>query len=349
VKNALSTASTTASVIFRVIEARRPTLLIDEADTFINTEAREELVGILNAGHRASGTVTRCVGDEHEVQTFSVFSPLVLAAIGKLPTTIEDRSVVITMRRRAPGEKIGKFRRRARAALADVRRRCERWASDHLAELFEADPHVPDELHDRMADNWEPLVAIADLAGKAWGAKARAAALALAGQVAGDEAELGVELLIDIKRVFTEKRTHKLPTAELLKALAGLEGRPWEECSKGKPLTARHLSRLLAPFAIQSGKTVRFNPTTTAKGYTLEDFADAFERYCGNPLQFAEVTSDTSARSQGKVVDSHPSHDPACDVASGINSPKENNDVSDVTSAGGGIPHDDEIADAELF
>jgi hypothetical protein len=47
-------------------------------------------------------------------------------------------------------------------------RRCARWALDNVARLRGADPPVPAELHDRAADNWRPLLAIADLAGGDW-------------------------------------------------------------------------------------------------------------------------------------------------------------------------------------
>ena len=58
----LSTSNTTAAAIFRTIEAARPTLLIDEADTFLTSS--EEIRGVLNSGHRRSGAfVLRLVGD----------------------------------------------------------------------------------------------------------------------------------------------------------------------------------------------------------------------------------------------------------------------------------------------
>jgi hypothetical protein len=44
-----------------------------------------------------------------------------LAGIGAMPDTIEDRAVVIRMRRRAPGESVAPFRhRRDRPALTSM-------------------------------------------------------------------------------------------------------------------------------------------------------------------------------------------------------------------------------------
>ena len=85
-----------------------PTLLIDEADTFL--KENDELRGILNTGHRRGGQVTRTVGDDHEPRQFSTWAPAVIAMIGRLPDTLNDRSVVISLRRRKPSEKVESFR-----------------------------------------------------------------------------------------------------------------------------------------------------------------------------------------------------------------------------------------------
>jgi putative DNA primase/helicase len=72
------------SVLFRVIEKYAPTVLIDEADTFL--EANDELRGALNGGHnRLSAYVWRSVGDDHEPRQFRVWAPKCIAMIGKLP------------------------------------------------------------------------------------------------------------------------------------------------------------------------------------------------------------------------------------------------------------------------
>jgi putative DNA primase/helicase len=179
VRSALPTANITSAALFRVVEAHAPTLLVDEADTFLRD--REELRGVLNAGHDRETPVIRCVGDDFEARRFAVFAPVAIAAIGRLPDTIADRSIIVSMRRKTPGEAVERCRRRERAALGDLRRKCERWASDHAAALRDAAPRVPDELDDRAADNWEPLLAIADAAGPRWSERVRAAALLLSG------------------------------------------------------------------------------------------------------------------------------------------------------------------------
>lgn len=183
---ALLASGISPSAIFRTIDAAKPTLLIDEADTFVNEN--EELRGILNSGHtRAASRVIRCVGEDHEPRTFSTWCPMVLAAIGVLPGTVEDRSIIISMQRKAPGETVmpfprsGKHAAALRSELHDLARKVRRWAEDHGDELADREPTVPNELHDRAADNWRPLLAIADEIGGDWPTNARAAATKLSG------------------------------------------------------------------------------------------------------------------------------------------------------------------------
>ena len=58
------------AVIYRIIERYRPTLLLDEADTYL--EARDDLAGILNSGHTPqTADVWRCDGERYEPKPFS--------------------------------------------------------------------------------------------------------------------------------------------------------------------------------------------------------------------------------------------------------------------------------------
>ena len=93
----LPTSNATTAAIFRTIEKAKPTLLIDEADTFLKDN--EELRGVLNAGHRRGGQIIRTVGDDHEPRQFSTWAPAAIAMIGRVPDTLEDRSVSIALRR----------------------------------------------------------------------------------------------------------------------------------------------------------------------------------------------------------------------------------------------------------
>jgi putative DNA primase/helicase len=275
----LATANMTTATIFRVIEAARPTLLIDEADSFLGDA--EEMRGVINAGHcRATATVLRTVEtpDGYEVRGFSVWGAMALAAIGRLPGTIEDRSVKIAMRRRRPDEPVERLRLDRLDELAPFARRAARWALDHLDELRAADPDVPAELHDRAADNWRPLLAVADAAGGGWSERARRAAVTLARDGADDAESVRTMLLADIKTAFNVKATDRLASEEIVAHLTELDERPWPEFRRGRAITMVQLAQLMKPLQI-SPRTIRLDDGKTPKGYHRRAFEDAFARY----------------------------------------------------------------------
>ncbi len=283
----------TPAAIFRVIAAHKPTLLIDEMDTFI--EANEELRGILNSGHtRDAATIIRCDGDTHEPKCFSTWAAYAFAHIGKIPDTLEDRSIRLPMRRKLPGEHVASLRQTGPAAVAlqaelgALVRQIARWIEEHKAKIALANPSPLEGLSDRAADNWMPLLSIAEILGGAWPEQARKAALALSGQAATDNESLKVELLRDIQGVYEDNGRDRLASADLCNLLALLEERPWGTWKHGKPITPVQLSRLLKPFGVAS-RAVRIEGQGTPRGYYLDDFKDAFERYISsstpeNPL-----------------------------------------------------------------
>jgi putative DNA primase/helicase len=287
VHKALSASNITAAALFRSIEKWMPTLLVDEADTFLKD--KEELRGVINAGHtRSTAYVIRTVGDDHEPTQFNVWGAKAIAMIGALPDTIADRSINVTMRRRRADEKIEKLRVDRTGEFSDLARRCARWSSDNMGRLKAADPSVPDSLHDRAADNWRPLLAIADAVGGKWPELARNAATAMSGSESQDDDSAGVMLLTDMQTIFKEDGAHHIASAELVKKLVEIEERPWPEWYHQKPITPRQVARLLKPFKITPA-TIRIGHRT-AKGYSHADLKDAFARY----ISLSSVTGVTS-------------------------------------------------------
>jgi hypothetical protein len=149
---------------------------------------------------------------------------------------------------------------------------------------------LPEELNDRQQDNWELLLAVADAAGGEWPQKARTAALALSDAEERAEASPGEELLRDIRTILTGKDVANIASAELVDALVTMTDRPWGECNHGKAITQNGLARRLKPFGIVP-KTVRVG-NVTAKGYLLEPFAKAFERYLSLDTPLSTVTPE---------------------------------------------------------
>jgi Protein of unknown function (DUF3631) len=286
VPRALLSSNISPAALFRIVEKYAPTLLVDEADSFLRD--KEELRGILNSGHsRDAAYVVRTVGDENEPRRFSTWAAKAVALIGHLPDTLADRSLVVPMRRRAAGEHVERLRLDRPQGFEDLRRRAARWAADRLGELRGADPEVPGELGDRAADNWRPLLAIADLVGGEWPERARRAARALSGSGSEPRDSVREQLLADIREAFDERGSGRLLTEDLLQDLRAREDRPWGEWRGGHPLSAVQLARLLKPFGVRP-RLFRTGPKV-ARGYLLESFSDAFSRYLpgepSNPLQ----------------------------------------------------------------
>lgn len=298
VPRALPASNLTPAVVFRAIEKFKPTLLVDEADTFL--AGSEELRGVLNSGHtRVMAFVIRTVGDDHDAAMFSTWAPVAVALIGRLPATLEDRSVIINMRRRLPGEAVERLRLDRIAELEPLRRRAARWAADHMAELGSMDPDMPDLGSDRAVDNWRPLLAIADVAGCEWPALARQAARTLQGAAGSDDGSVAALLLSDLRDLFAEQGSDRLASESIVAALGAMEDRPWPEWRDGRPITTRQVARLLKPFGVHPLK-YRVG-AETARGYRREDLSDAFSRYlpgtCGTSLQNGTFSSGTGSAS----------------------------------------------------
>ena len=317
----LAASNISPAVLFRAVEKWSPTLLIDEADSFLRDN--EALRGVLNSGHtRSTAWVLRCVGDDDEPKRFCTFSPKAIAAIKGIAATLTDRAIIINMRRKRPDELVDRLPVDGQAMFADLRRRCLRWAADNSDLLKNYAPYVPNGLHDRAADNWEPLFGIADVArtadryeaGTDWARKTRAAAVALSG---GDQEEetVGVQLLVDLHDLFKVHGTDRLASADIVEDLGKMEDRPWPEWGRShKPITTRQVARLLKPFGI-APKSIRVDTDHTPKGYELDQFTDVFSRYlpslsattpqtasdaglCGSPS--ATPTPSVADRNDGK-------------------------------------------------
>lgn len=285
----LPASNVSASVIFRVINRWKPTLLIDEADTFINSN--EELRGIINSGHtKSQAYVLRNdrIGDEFIPNKYSTWSPMVIAMIKKPPSTIIDRSVMIELQRKKLAEKTERLPRDHIDLNEKYRAELMQWASDNHSLLKKLRPAVPELNNDRAMDNWEPLFAVAEVIG--WNEAAKESFIALNVESENEKA-IETKLLEDIKEAFGNKE--RLFSSELVKILVSDEDNIWCEWRHGQPMTANSLSRLLKPYKVKP-KTIRIN-IERKKGYELKQFEEVFGRYLDKATQSKRdnVTSST--------------------------------------------------------
>jgi hypothetical protein len=160
-------------------------------------------------------------GGGHDEREFSTWAATWIAGIKKIPETVEDRSVVLRLKRKLPGEKVARFRGKDGSEFGILKRKIARFVVDNEQRLRDAEPDMPEALSaagDRAPDAWEPLVVIADVAGGAWPTRARNAALALAGvaAIALPDGDVDAALLCDISQILDACDAFA-PTAEQLR------------------------------------------------------------------------------------------------------------------------------------
>jgi len=297
--------NTTPAYLFRKVADPDglPTLLYDEIDTVFGPKAKdnEDIRGMLNSGYRAGAVAGRCVirGKSVFTEELPSYAAVALAGLDDLPDTIMTRSIIVRMRRRAPDERIESYRRRVHAKAGHaLRDDLAAWVSVIRADLADVWPDLPAGIEDRNADIWEPLLAIADAAGGHWPERARAAAVAIVKGTQSSVGGFGLQLLADLRSIFTESHEQAMTTEAILTALCDLDESPWGDI-RGKSLDARNLSRRLGKYGIKP-KVIRLGDKT-ARGYERADLLDAWVRYLPDAAAGAvtDVTHVTHARANG--------------------------------------------------
>jgi len=247
-------------------------VILDETEKHMETGS--DLHALLNEGHCKGGAVWRVLGEKQDLCQFSVFGAVALAHNGRLPYDLEQRSIVIEMQRRLPGDQLAELREGPWEQLRNLAKMCARFADDNVDAVREHDPDMGG-LINRPADNWRPLFAIADVIGGDWPERIREACAALMPKGDGDSND--TMLLLDIGVIFDKEGTDRLSSEEICEALIAMEGRPWGEYGKsGKPITKHKLANRLNQFGIRPN-TIRVG--RTAKGYYRRQFEEAWVRY----------------------------------------------------------------------
>lgn len=276
VSNPEVAANTTVAALFLAVmedEQHPPTIILDEADTVFGTkikaEQNEELRGFVNCGFQTGTPFTRANWVTKKREQYSTFAPVVLAAIGALPETIVDRAVTIRLRRRKPGDTVEKYRLKEAGKLHELRALAAEWAAEFRDRARSYEPKM--ELDDRPADVWEPLLAVADLAGGHWPQTARAAAAYLVAEGAGAAVEVteGIELLTDLRGILRMMQSDRLPSSALLEHLRSLEASRW----KDGDLTARRLALILANYGVKPKRS------NSQRYYQRAELEAEIERY----------------------------------------------------------------------
>jgi hypothetical protein len=274
VRRALSSVGISAAVLYRSIEKWGPSLVIDEADVaFVQNE---DLRAVVNSGWTRGQGVLRCDGDEHDPRLFSTFCPKAIGLKGKkLQDTTASRAVAIELKRKLAHEEVMDFRHIDDPGLQELRQQLARWATDNARALQNAQPTLPHGFTNRVAANWDPLLAIAEAAGGEWPDKAREVAATIAKIKATLDASIGIQLLSDLRIAFGED--DRLFSHTLVSKLTADPEGPWMEYNRGKPFTQKQLANRLKEYKIVS-ETVWIGDKS-AKGYKRGAFEDVWTRY----------------------------------------------------------------------
>ena len=274
----------TAAPLFRIVEAYAPTLMLDEADTYMRDD--DILRGVVNGSQRrALAYIPRCVGDDHEVRNFATFCPKLIAGIGGIHDTVRDRSLVVRLERKPAAVRLDPWRERDCEAVEAMRGQIVRWAGDHAGRIVEARSAVtfPRGMHDRARDAWESLLAIANAAGGEWagrGARAWKACEHFAATSGGDEGGAREMLLADLYAIFeADGMPSVLSSATIVERLVAMESRPWSEWKRGKEITPNALARLLKPFEIAPRQDRKAGNGTNLRGYQRADLESVWDAY----------------------------------------------------------------------
>ncbi len=155
----------TGAVLYRMIEALRPTYCVSEAD-HLESEQRQVLEAVVNEGYVRGGMVDRCDAETQEPRTFEVYAPLALGNIKGLKGVTEDRAISLVMTRGTNRAKLNADVYTDDRTFRAVRDLLHRLALERFRDMAERYRTLPDPswLVARERQLWRPLMAVAHLA-----------------------------------------------------------------------------------------------------------------------------------------------------------------------------------------
>jgi hypothetical protein len=309
-----ATPNISPAAIYRLIEMVQPTLLFDEAQSMNRrgSESSEVIRELFNASIDRNAKVIRCGGANHDkIESFSVYSPKVIALIGNVDGVLADRCLPVELKRKTKDDQVEQYRSRSAqpigAALRENLEKCAKAERKRVATVYDKLEPFPIE-NDRMAELLLPLMTVAivddeldekygidELDGFIRGRAELPGLLdllrdyALGLDARDREQEMqspGVRLLLACKEIFG-KNVPFMPTDTLIECLAERREEPWHRWNKGEKITREALANLLRPYGIAPER----NKEQTARGYFAADFVDAWERYLPPPARPPEIPS----------------------------------------------------------
>lgn len=274
------------AALFRAVDRFQASVCFDEVDR--SFKENEGLMDFCVTAYRRSDAegFMRCT-DKGDLEFFSAWGVKVVSGIGDLKfDTLRDRVIRIQLQKKTKSENVKRLRTKKLNKLSlPMRRKLMKFAltnMDQMEGVMDEGPDLPEifEEHDRPAENWEPLVAFADLCSEEWGKRARELAVKSLGQSAEEDGSFAEELLKNMKEIFKDHPSG-IYTKTLVKALNENEDWFWGGWNKGTGIKAVTVAKLLSGFGIKPDNIKVDGPRL--KGYLPEWFIDAFDRYIPDP------------------------------------------------------------------
>ncbi|HEX4961993.1 MAG TPA: DUF3631 domain-containing protein [Thermoanaerobaculia bacterium] len=213
--------------------------------------------------------------------------------IGEPDGVLADRSLLIEMRRKTEEDIVEHFRSREVQPRADaLRERLEQCAAEYeqAATAIYSVIEPLDIKNDRMADLLMPLQTVLSIEGYGLDTLFAYAASLEERDKREESQSWGVKLLTACREIFeSEKDISFMPTTTLIENLASRTEEIWHRWNRGEGMTPEALAHLLRPYKIRP----THNKDKTQRGYYVNDFSDAFERYL-LPLEKPSSPSNVS-------------------------------------------------------
>jgi len=293
----------TVAGLSNILDATHGTLLLDEADNY-EISLKALLRAVLNAGHLQGGT--RIHMSQGRVKRLRLFAPVALAGIGSFSSRpLLSRSIVINMNRKSADIVLQRYDKKHTTDLDIVYQHIKHWLRN--AKLNN-EPEMPVELTNRQADNWRPLISIADACGGNWPQRARQAALVFTAGNRNDE-HIAIILLRHIRLIFNARHIDQIRSQDLTTSLLELDeaDTTWTEyrglsgSEPSRKLTQGSLAIILRPFGVRPKQLWPSPRTATSKsyrGYLRADFETAWQSYCDTRTTSSQknLSKKTSAR-----------------------------------------------------
>jgi Protein of unknown function (DUF3631) len=244
----------------KLIDEERPTLFLDEADRYILKE-NDYMLNVLDVGHKRKACTIRTRGSVRGNRVeceYSVYCPKVIAfkrePSRKIPDVIQSRGIILHMLPATANDAVERFSSKHAKDLAPVRDELEHWAAEVFTKLEASDPDMAG-LINRRADNWRPLLSVADAIGGEVPSRARNALSLIQEQTGCQDVGEHVRLLMGCRIVFDQSGKELLGSEELIAGLCKLPESEWAKHKEtSKPITREKMAALLWEFHLRSRK-----------------------------------------------------------------------------------------------